>query len=238
MRREAWRWAARETEGKVSAGGGERETGGREGRACDREREREREAKNDWDFRGVKAARLRTPPSSLFASSALSSIPNPRHRDDRGDGDSGGGGGGGGGTSYRNLASVHPCPSADRRRPILTPHLSHGGLFPYHHRRIDGDTCAPRGTAPTSPKRRSVRTQGSLSPRTFATRLRSLTPHSHTLSLSLFLFLYSPASCLSRSFSLSPLFPLFPLGGRRAKLVTGEARVVTVHRSTSTEVLP
>lgn len=60
----------------------------------------------------------------------------------------------------------------------------------------------------------------------------------HSLSLSLFLFLYSPASCLSHSFSLSPLFPLFPLGGRRAKLVTGEARVVTVHRSTSTEVLP
>jgi len=67
---------------------------------------------------------LCTPPSSPFASSVLSSIPNPYHRDDRDGGDSGGGGSGGGGggggsgggsISYRNLASIsaHPCSSVD-----------------------------------------------------------------------------------------------------------------------------
>lgn len=37
MRREAWRWAAREAEGKVSDGGGERGTRGREGRVYGRD---------------------------------------------------------------------------------------------------------------------------------------------------------------------------------------------------------
>jgi len=92
-------------------------------------------------------------------------------------------------------------------QPILTPHPSLNGLFPYHPWRIDGDSGALRCTALTSPKRRSVRTQGSLSPRTFATRLRSLTPHRtrylclsfslsiHPLriSLSLFTFSFFPA---------------------------------------------
>jgi len=70
---------------------------------------------------GGKSGAFRTPPSSPFASSVLSSIPNPYHCDDRDGGDSGGGGSGGdgggsgGGISYRNLASIsaHPCPSAD-----------------------------------------------------------------------------------------------------------------------------
>jgi len=58
MRREAWRWAVRETERRVSDGEGRkmRMARGREGR----EKEGWMEAKNDRDFRGVKAARLRS----------------------------------------------------------------------------------------------------------------------------------------------------------------------------------
>lgn len=69
MRREAWRWAARETEGKVSDGEGEREE--EKGAEGVYSRERETEAKNDRDFRGVKAARLR---------SALRLLPCSHHR--------------------------------------------------------------------------------------------------------------------------------------------------------------
>ena len=124
------------------------------------------------------------------------------------------------------------------KRPIPTPHPSLNGFFPYHPWRINDDSSTLRCVALTSPKRRSVRTQGSLSPRTFATRLRSLTPHrTRYLCLSFSLFIHPP--CISFSLCLFlHFFPFFPLGGRRTKLVTGEARVVTVHRSTSTEVLP
>lgn len=99
--------------------------------------------RNDRDSHGGESGAFTLRTAAFFPSSALSSNPNPRHRDAMVVGTA---------TSPASVILVSPRQCSSR--------LPHSGpfnwFFSYHPRRIDGDSFTPRCTALPSSKRRSV----------------------------------------------------------------------------------